>query len=186
MKSIGSVIVAIVVVAAIIGGIIWWTTSDNDDEEATNNTNTIEQTQQGTAEQSQTIVGLATATEDLTTLAAALQSADLVETLNSEGPFTVFAPTNEAFAALPEGTLDDLLLPENKQQLRSVLTYHVVEGNVASSDLSDGQVITTVNGGNLTVSVSGDTVKINDATVIQPDVEASNGVVHIINAVLQP
>lgn len=120
-----------------------------------------------------------------------MQAADLVGTLQGEGPFTVFAPTNDAFAALPEGTLDSLLLTENKDQLAGVLTYHVVAGNVVSSDLSDGQVVTTVQGQKLTVSIMDGKVYITDAKggkamVTQADVDASNGVVHVIDSVLLP
>lgn len=120
-----------------------------------------------------------------------MQAADLVGTLQGEGPFTVFAPTNDAFAALPEGTLGSLLLPENKNQLAGVLTYHVVDGNVVSSDLSDGQVVTTVQGEKLTVSIMDGKVYITDAKggkvmVTQADVDASNGVVHVIDSVLLP
>ena len=166
MESNGGKIAAIIIAAAvIIGGIVWFVASNGDDEDTANNTNTSEQVQQEATEQSQTIVDLAVATPELSTLVTAVQAADLVETLSGDGPFTVFAPTNDAFAALPEGTLDSLLLPENKQQLTDILTYHVVEGKVMSSDLSDGQVVTTVNGQTLTVSIQDGVVKIGDATV---------------------
>lgn len=132
------------------------------------------------------IVALASETESLSTLVTAVQAADLVSTLQGEGPFTVFAPTNDAFAALPEGTLDNLLKPENKQQLVDILTYHVVSGAVRSSDLSDGMTAPTVNGAPITVSIQEGRVMINDAMVVTPDVEASNGVVHIIDEVIMP
>lgn len=131
------------------------------------------------------IVETAVATDDLSTLVAAVTAADLVGTLSGAGPFTVFAPTNAAFEALPAGTLDNLLLPENKDQLVNILTYHVVPGAVVSSALTDGMEVTTVQGGTLTIAL-GDQVLINDATVVQADVEASNGVVHIIDKVLLP
>lgn len=131
------------------------------------------------------IVSLAVQTDILSTLVAAVQAADLVEVLQSEGPFTVFAPTNEAFAALPEGTLESLLLEENKDMLISILTYHVVPGKVMSTDLSDGMSAETVQGSNVTVGV-GDGVTVNGANVVMADVEASNGVVHIIDAVILP
>jgi len=131
------------------------------------------------------IVSLAAETESLSTLVAAVKAAGLVETLQGDGPFTVFAPTNEAFAALPEGTLDNLLKPENKEQLVAILTYHVVSGNVKSTDLSDGMTATTVNGKDVTVSLENG-VQINGANVTAADVEASNGVVHIIDAVILP
>jgi uncharacterized surface protein with fasciclin (FAS1) repeats len=132
------------------------------------------------------IVALAQGDEQLSTLVKAVTAADLAPTLQGEGPYTVFAPTNEAFAALPEGTLDDLLAPAGKEQLTDILTYHVVEGEVMASDLTDGQVIKTVQGGELKVAIDGGTVTIGDATVVQPDVDASNGVVHVIDTVLQP
>lgn len=131
------------------------------------------------------IVELAVQTEALSTLVTAVQAADLVETLQSEGPFTVFAPTNDAFAALPAGTLESLLEEENKGQLTDILTYHVVPGKVMSSDLSDGMTATTVQGQEITIGV-GDGVTVDGANVVQADVEASNGVVHVIDAVILP
>lgn len=186
MESNGGKIAAILIAAAIvIGGVVWFTTRDSDDE-TSNSTESSQNVTQEAPQAQQTIVDLAIATDELSTLVAAVQAAGLVETLSGEGPFTVFAPTNDAFAALPDGTLDSLLLPENKQQLTDILTYHVVEGKVMSSDLSDGQVIKTVNGGELTVSIVDGVVKIGDATVTTVDVEGSNGVVHIIDTVLLP
>ena len=131
------------------------------------------------------IVELASGSDALSTLVAAVQAGDLVETLSGDGPFTVFAPTNEAFAALPEGTLDNLLKPENKDQLVAILTYHVVSGEVRSTDLSDGMTATTVNGSDVTIGTT-EGVKVNGANVVTADVEASNGVVHIIDAVILP
>ncbi len=133
----------------------------------------------------QNIVELAVATDNLSTLVQAVQAADLVGTLSGEGPFTVFAPTNDAFAALPEGTLENLLKPENKDQLTAILTYHVVPGKVMSTDLSDGQKAATAQGEEITVDLT-DGVKINGATVIGADVEATNGVVHVIDQVILP
>ncbi len=133
-----------------------------------------------------TIVETAQGAEDFSTLVSAVEAAGLAETLSGEGPYTVFAPTNEAFEALPEGALDDLLMEENSDQLESVLTYHVVPSAAMAADLSDGQELETVNGEMLTVSIDGDTVMIGDATVVQPDVEASNGVIHGIDTVLMP
>lgn len=130
------------------------------------------------------IVDTAVAAGDFTTLATALEAADLVDTLKGEGPFTVFAPTDAAFDALPAGTLDDLLA--DPEALAGVLTYHVVEGEVLAADLTDGQEVETVNGETLTVSIDGDTVKINDATVTTADIETSNGVIHVIDTVLVP
>jgi uncharacterized surface protein with fasciclin (FAS1) repeats len=131
------------------------------------------------------IVELAIQTEALSTLVAAVQAADLVETLQSEGPFTVFAPTNAAFAALPDGTLESLLEEDNKAMLVDILTYHVVAGKVMSSDLSDGMTATTVQGTEITIGV-GNGVTIDGANVVQADIEATNGVVHVIDAVILP
>ncbi len=131
------------------------------------------------------IVDTATEAGTFTTLLAAAEAADLVETLKGEGPFTVFAPTDDAFAALPEGTVESLLLPENKDQLAAILTYHVVPGAVMAADLTDGMTATTVEGQDVTFMV-GDTVMVNDATVTTPDIAASNGVIHVIDAVIMP
>ncbi|MEO0375098.1 MAG: fasciclin domain-containing protein [Cyanobacteria bacterium P01_A01_bin.17] len=130
------------------------------------------------------IVDVAAGNPDFSTLVQAVQAAELVDALKSEGPLTVFAPTNAAFAALPEGALDALLLPENRDLLTQVLQYHVVSGEVASSDLETGSV-TTLNG-DLAVEVSPEGVAVNDASVVQADVDASNGVVHAIDGVLIP
>ena len=134
---------------------------------------------------SKDIVDTAVGAGSFTTLVAAVQAAGLVDTLKSEGPFTVFAPTDEAFAALPEGTVATLLLPENKEQLISILTYHVVPGKVMSGDLSNGMTATTVQGSDVTIMVN-DGVSINGANVTTADVEASNGVIHVIDSVILP
>lgn len=131
------------------------------------------------------IVDIAVSSGAFNTLVAALEAADLVEALSGEGPFTVFAPLDEAFAALPDGVLDALLLPENKDLLTQILTYHVVDGSLLSSDLSSGDV-TTLGGGDFSVSVSPDEVKVNDAEVLRADIEGSNGVIHVIDQVLLP
>lgn len=136
--------------------------------------------------QNKDIVDLAVGNDDLSTLVAAVKAAGLVETLKGDGPFTVFAPTNEAFAALPEGTLETLLKPENKDQLVAILTYHVVSGDVQSSSLKNGQKAKTVEGDDIEVSIKGKNVMINDANVVAADVEASNGVVHVIDKVILP
>ncbi|UJP63790.1 fasciclin domain-containing protein [Mongoliitalea daihaiensis] len=133
-----------------------------------------------------TVVDIAVGSADHTTLVAAVSAAGLVETLSGDGPFTVFAPTNDAFAALPAGTVESLLEEANKDQLTAVLTYHVVAGNVLSGDLSDGQVVTTLNGQTLTVSIKDGKVMINGATVVAADLAGSNGVVHVIDSVLLP
>jgi len=132
------------------------------------------------------IVDTAVAADDFTTLVAAVQAAGLVETLKGDGPFTVFAPTDAAFAALPDGTVDGLLLPENLETLTAILTYHVVPSAVMSSELA-GETVTvlTVNGESLTVD-GRDGVTVNGANVISADIETSNGVIHVIDAVLMP
>merc|ERR1719453_2678133 len=132
------------------------------------------------------IPALATADKDLSTLVAALKAADLVDTLSGKGPFTVFAPTNEAFAKLPKGTLDNLLKPENKKQLVDILTYHVAAADVHKADLMDMDMLQTVEGKKVTVRVADGGVLINSAKVTSADNDASNGVVHIIDAVLMP
>lgn len=132
------------------------------------------------------IVDLAISQTNLSTLVAAVQAGGLVETLKSTGPFTVFAPTNDAFNALPAGTLESLLKPENKQQLVDILTYHVVSGKVMSTDLKDGMKAKTVQGAEVTIGVTKNGVTVNDAKVITADVVASNGVVHVIDKVLLP
>lgn len=131
------------------------------------------------------IVDTAVAAGDFTTLVAAVQAAGLVDTLKGEGPFTVFAPTDAAFAALPEGTVDTLLMPENKDQLVSILTYHVVPGAVMSSDLTEGMTAATVQGGDVTFTLDGG-AKVNDANITAADIAASNGVIHVIDTVIMP
>ncbi len=131
------------------------------------------------------VVDTAIAADDFNTLVAAVQAAGLVETLKGEGPFTVFAPTDAAFAALPEGALDDLLA--DREALAGVLTYHVVPGKVMAADIG-GKVTeaTTVQGADVTIDATGETPTINGATIITTDVETSNGVIHIIDAVILP
>ncbi len=131
------------------------------------------------------IVDTAVGAGSFNTLVAAVQAADLVDTLKGEGPFTVFAPTDEAFAALPEGTVETLLKPENKDQLVAILTYHVVPGKVMSTDLSDDMKAATVAGGDLTIDLDNG-VMINDASVVTADIETSNGVIHVIDKVILP
>ncbi len=135
---------------------------------------------------SQTLVQNASSASTLTTLVAAVQAAGLVETLSGPGPFTVFAPPNSAFEALPAGTVSTLVRPENKGQLTSILTYHVVAGRLSAADLRDGQTLTTVNGAQLRVTKRGGTVMVGGATVTQANVYASNGVAHVIDKVLMP
>ena len=133
---------------------------------------------------SNTVVDIIVNSPDHTTLEAAVLAAELEGALSGEGPFTVFAPTDDAFAALPEGTVDALL--NDIPALTAILTYHVAGGKVLSTDLSDGMVITTLNGKDVTVSITGEGVFINDAKVMVADIPADNGVVHVIDAVLIP
>ena len=135
--------------------------------------------------QSKDIVDTAVGAGSFKTLVAAVGAAGLVDTLKGKGPFTVFAPTDAAFAALPAGTLEDLLKPENKDKLASILTYHVVAGKVMSSDLSEGMKAKTVQGQDITITLEGGP-KVNGAMVSAPDVKASNGVIHVIDAVILP
>lgn len=148
-------------------------------------TATLEPTAEPT-EAAQTIVEIAAADERFSTLVAAIQAADLAEILSGEGPFTVFAPTNDAFAALPEGTLDTLLMPENKQQLVDILTYHVVPGKVMAADVVELSEADTVLGQPVSIRTDMGNVYVNDAQVIITDIEASNGVIHVIDSVLLP
>jgi len=131
------------------------------------------------------IVDTAVAAGSFNTLAAALGAAGLVETLKGEGPFTVFAPTDAAFAALPAGTVEDLLKPENKDKLIAILTYHVIAGKVMSTDLSEGLKAATVQGLEVTITLTGG-AKVNGATISTADIAATNGVIHVIDAVILP
>lgn len=140
----------------------------------------------GAMQPSRTLVETASNTSSLSTLVSAVQAADLVSTLNGPGPFTVFAPTNAAFEAVPSDALQSLLQPQNKAQLQSVLTYHVVPGRLMAADLRDGQMLTTVNGAQLRVTKQNGTVMVGNATVTQANVSASNGIAHIIDGVLMP
>lgn len=134
-----------------------------------------------------TIVDIAAGNDDFETLVAAVQAAGLVETLSGDGPFTVFAPTDDAFAALPEGTVETLLQPENKDQLIAVLTYHVVPGKVMSGDLAGKQLSPeTVQGQTVAIDATGEAVMVDGATVTAADIEASNGVIHVIDQVILP
>jgi uncharacterized surface protein with fasciclin (FAS1) repeats len=187
-KAIG-IVAGVIALAAIVGGTIWFINRDDSSSSDTSSNTSQQATEQVQA--SKDIVVLATETSSLSTLVAAVKAAELVDTLQGAGPFTVFAPTNDAFAALPAGTLDTLLKPENKDQLTAILTYHVVPGEVLASDLTNGQTLTTVQGGTLTVKIDGGMVYLVDATgnevkVEKADVDASNGVVHIIDGVLLP
>jgi len=131
------------------------------------------------------IVSIAVRSEDHTTLVAAIKAADYVTSVAASGPLTVFAPTNDAFAKLPEGTVENLVKPENIPTLRKILQYHVTTSALDKEWLKDGQVLGMANGKKTTVSVEGDTVKINDATIVA-SIPASNGIVHVVDTVLLP
>jgi uncharacterized surface protein with fasciclin (FAS1) repeats len=180
----------------LIGGFIFVNNSSNTTDsvttdvvavetmEETNDTPTMEDDMM---EPEPDIVTTAVNTPALSTLVAAVTAAELVETLQGPGPFTVFAPTNEAFAALPDGTLETLLDPANIGQLQGILTYHVVPGAVMAGDLTDGMVVQTVNGESITINVSEAGVSINgSANVAMADIVTSNGIVHVIDSVLLP
>ncbi|MBD1917726.1 MULTISPECIES: fasciclin domain-containing protein [Cyanophyceae] len=142
--------------------------------------------EQPTASTEQSIAEIAAGSEDFEILTAAIEAAGLTEALNnSELSITVFAPTDEAFEALPEGTLEELLLPENRDQLAELLTYHVVDGEVRSTDLTSGEV-DTLTGAPVTVTVGEESVTINEANVVTADIKASNGIIHVIDTVLLP
>lgn len=132
------------------------------------------------------IVETAASTGTFTTLIAAVEAAGLVETLQGDGPFTVFAPTDEAFAKLPAGTVENLLLPENREQLVAVLTYHVVAGEVRAAAVATMTSAMTVQGTTIDISVTGAAVMVDGANVVQTDILASNGVIHVIDSVILP
>jgi uncharacterized surface protein with fasciclin (FAS1) repeats len=138
------------------------------------------------AEVAKDVVDIAIGSADHSTLVTAVKAAGLVETLKGAGPFTIFAPTNAAFAALPAGTVDGLLKAEKKADLTNILTYHVVAGNVKAADLKDGQVVKTLQGTDLKVTIKDGKVAINGANVTAADLAGSNGVIHVIDAVLMP
>lgn len=134
----------------------------------------------------QNIVEVAAGNNDFSTLVAAVKAAGLVDVLAGDGPYTVFAPTNAAFAKLPAGTVEDLLKPENKDKLTAILTYHVVAGKVMAADVVKLDSATTVQGGNVAIEASADGVTVDGANVVMTDVAASNGVIHVIDTVILP
>ena len=142
----------------------------------------LAQAQSGTKD----IVDTAIAAGSFTTLAKALQAADLVDTLKGKGPFTVFAPTDDAFAKLPKGTLEDLLKPANKAKLRRILSYHVVPGRVMATDVLKLNSAKAVSGDTIDINASGGSVRVEEARVIKTDITASNGVIHVIDSVILP
>ncbi len=175
MKLTHIAVIAAIAVASL--GVVACGSSDSETTASTTATTT--------AMTDETIAAVATGNKDLSTLVAALTAADLVTTLEGTGPYTVFAPTDAAFADI-QSTVDTLLEPDNKTDLQQVLTYHVVPGTYTAADLTDGQKLKTVEGQDLTVSITDGVVKVNDATVEATDSTASNGVVHVINKVLVP
>jgi uncharacterized surface protein with fasciclin (FAS1) repeats len=136
--------------------------------------------------QAQTIVDIATSDKNFSTLVRALQAGDLVETLKGKGPFTVFAPTNDAFERLPEGTLEDIMKPANKAKLQDILKHHVVQGRQMSKAVAKRSSISPMAGSSLNIQAKGDRVRIGEATIRQTDLEAGNGIVHVIDRVLLP
>ena len=135
---------------------------------------------------SKDIVDVAVSVDDFSTLVAAVKAAGLVDTLKGDGPFTVFAPTNDAFAKLPAGTVETLLKPENKEKLVAVLTYHVVPGKVKAADVVKLSSAATVQGSSIVIKVEGGKVMVDNANVVKTDIETSNGVIHIIDSVILP
>ncbi|MDA8745459.1 fasciclin domain-containing protein [Rubripirellula amarantea] len=146
----------------------------------------VQSAQAGCGTCDKTVVENAVAGEQFTTLVAAVKAAGLVDTLSGEGPFTVFAPTNEAFAALPDGTVESLLKPENKAKLVKILTYHVVSGKVMAKDVVGLTEAKTVEGSTIDIKVEGSDVMINNAKVIKTDINSKNGVIHVIDKVIMP
>jgi uncharacterized surface protein with fasciclin (FAS1) repeats len=168
---------AIVVVAAAC--------SNGDDDEGTSSTTAAVTTEQSTAaEDAETIVDVASANPDFSTLVSAVQEADLVETLSGEGPFTVFAPTDDAFAKIPPDQLQAILA--DKEQLTGILTYHVLPAKVEAGDLQPTQSVATVQGENVDITVTDGAATINGCNIVETDVAASNGVIHVIDCVLTP
>jgi uncharacterized surface protein with fasciclin (FAS1) repeats len=196
MKNNTPIIIGVLAVI-VLAGVLIFTLRPESEEENVNTDNQVQEEEnmdesepmeEEMEEQapSMNIVETAVATPTLSTLVAAVQAGELVDALSDEdAELTVFAPTNDAFAAIQE-TVDTLLLPENKADLQNVLQYHVVSGKVMSSDLSDGMVVTALNGDTLTITIEDGKVMINDAEVTLADVETSNGVVHVIDTVLVP
>jgi uncharacterized surface protein with fasciclin (FAS1) repeats len=185
-------LVAVVSLAAVSAVAVGACSSSSKASDTANPTTSAPATTPAAAETSttQTIVDVASANPEFSTLVSAVKAAGLAETLSGAGPFTVFAPTNAAFDKLPAGTVDSLLKPENKQKLADILTYHVVSGKVMADEVTAGTV-KTVNGADVTAAVNGGKVTITDgqgntAKVVQADVPASNGVIHVIDTVLLP
>ena len=137
-------------------------------------------------ESAKDVVKIAAGSKDHTTLVAAVKQAELVDALSNAGPFTVFAPTNAAFDKLPKNVVEDLMKPENKGKLQDILQYHVYVGSLSTTLMQDGQILNQVNGGNITIKKTGDKVVINNTANVIASIPASNGVIHVIDAVLTP
>lgn len=174
-----------VLLAAVVLTSVTFVACNNGDEKKADETVTTPM-EEPKMEAPKDVVDIAIGSPDHTTLVSAVTAAGLVETLKGAGPFTIFAPTNAAFSALPAGTVESLLTPEKKADLTNILTYHVVAGSVKAADLTDGQKIKTLQGGELTVSIKDGKVMINGANVTAADLTGSNGVIHVIDAVLMP
>ncbi|MGY6501703.1 MAG: fasciclin domain-containing protein [Acidimicrobiales bacterium] len=178
------------ILAVVFAGALLAAACGDDDDDAGDTTTTTEAAGDGmngddmATDEPGDIVEVAIAAGDFTTLVAAVEAAGLVETLQGDGPFTVFAPTDAAFDALPEGTVEGLL--EDPDALADILTYHVVSGELTAADVVGESSLTTVNGASVDIMVDGDTVMIGDAQIIMTDIQASNGVIHVIDAVLIP
>jgi uncharacterized surface protein with fasciclin (FAS1) repeats len=187
-----ALIIGVILLLIVGGGTAYMLSRNNDEKNSSNSSQVDNNADENNEQASQNIVELASGNPELSTLVAAVEAAGLADTLaNESASFTVFAPTNAAFDKLPAGTVDTLLQAENRQQLAGILTYHVVEGNVTSDQLSNGQKIKTVAGGELTVQITDGMVYVVDAAgdraqVTTADVRASNGVVHVIDNVLMP
>lgn len=179
-----SMVIAVVVIAIVAIGAFFIFRNNKDDKKTTSNNTTQTQVQKETATETKNIVEVASSDPQFSTLVTAVKTAGLVDTLSGSGPFTVFAPTNAAFDKLPAGTLDSLL--KDPAKLKSILTYHVVAGNVKAADVVKLTKATTVEGKDVTIKVDGSMVMINDANVTKTDITASNGTIHVIDTVLLP
>jgi uncharacterized surface protein with fasciclin (FAS1) repeats len=174
----------------IIAAAFVWSCNDTStkvESATTENTNSVGQSAVQDSESAKDVVKVAVGSKDHTTLVAAIKQAELVDALSNAGPFTVFAPTNEAFDKLPKGTVDDLMKPENKAKLQDILQYHVYVGIIKPEMLQDGQTLNEVNGGNITIQKSTDgKITINNSAHIVASIPASNGIIHVIDGVLLP
>lgn len=192
MESNSKMIIIVIAIIAVLGVGGFVLANRDDGKEATNTTTSQTKTEEATQKQTESnIVEIAAGDTQFSTLVAAVKAAGLAETLSGTGPFTVFAPTNAAFDKLPAGTVDSLLKPESLDTLKSILTYHVVPAAAMSSDLKDGQELTTVQGAILTVGIKDGVVTLTDAkggvsTVTKADIKASNGYIHVIDTVVMP